>query len=40
VVQGNHKALTIIFGGDNGESSNATDKGKMLKIRVVHLSCS
>jgi hypothetical protein len=39
VVQGDHEALTIILGGDDGESSDATDKGKCLKIRVVHLSC-
>ena len=39
VVQGDHEALTIILGGDDGESSDATDKGKRLEIRVVHLDC-
>jgi hypothetical protein len=39
VVQGNHKALTIIPGGNDGEVSDATDKGKVLKVRVVHLNC-
>jgi hypothetical protein len=39
VVQGDHEALTIILGGDDSEVSDATDKGKCLEVRVVHLDC-
>lgn len=38
VVQGDHEAITIIFRLDDGESSDATDKGKCLQVRVVHLN--